>query len=58
MVRSFACADIGMDCKFRARAETDDDLWTKIADHAKKVHSMQNMDRGTMDKIQAAIKDA
>jgi predicted small metal-binding protein len=47
-----------MDCKFRARAETDDDLWTKIADHAKKVHSMQNMDRGTMDKIQAAIKDA
>ena len=57
MVRSFACADIGMSCNFRARANTDDDLWKKISDHAKKVHNIQNMDREMMAKIQGVIKD-
>jgi predicted small metal-binding protein len=46
-----------MSCNFRARANTDDDLWKKISDHAKKVHNIQNMDREMMAKIQGVIKD-
>ncbi|MGA3021157.1 MAG: DUF1059 domain-containing protein [Candidatus Micrarchaeales archaeon] len=57
MVRSFSCADIGISCNFRARANTDDELWKKISDHTKKVHNIQNMDREMMDKVQSVIKD-
>ena len=57
VTRSFACADIGVSCNFRARANTDDELWKKISDHTKKAHSIQNMDRDMMAKVQAVIKD-
>ncbi len=58
MAKSFACRDIGMSCNFRARANSDNELMAKIADHAKKAHGMQQIDDATMAKVKAAIKEA
>lgn len=57
MVKSFACADLGMSCNFRARANSNDELWKKISDHTKRVHNIQNMDREMMAKVESVIKE-
>ncbi|MCL4411568.1 DUF1059 domain-containing protein [Candidatus Marsarchaeota archaeon] len=58
MAKTFACRDIGMNCGFKARANSEDELMKKIAEHAKTAHNMQQIDAGTMAKVKAAIKDA
>ncbi len=37
---SFACKDIGMDCKFQTTAPTEAELMKKIAEHAKSAHKI------------------
>ncbi|MGC8648691.1 MAG: DUF1059 domain-containing protein [Candidatus Micrarchaeia archaeon] len=56
MAKEFACKDIGMDCGFTAREETEDALMAKIKEHAKTAHNMSKIDAKTMKKIKAAIK--
>ena len=53
---SFMCKDVGMDCKFEAKAKTEDELMKKIAEHASKVHNMKTIPPDVMDKVKKAIK--
>lgn len=57
MTREFACKDIGMDCGFKARGKTDDELMPKIAVHAKEAHKLDPIPAETMQKVKAAIKE-
>ena len=56
MAKEFACKDIGMDCGFTAKEETEEALMAKIREHAKTAHNMAKIDAKTMKKIKAAIK--
>ncbi len=58
MAKKFACRDIGMSCGFEARAGSEQELMGKIAAHAKKAHNMSEIDKATMSKVKAAIKEA
>ncbi len=58
MAKKFACKDIGMQCGFTAKANTDDELMQKIAEHAKSAHNMAQIDAATMDKVKKAIKSS
>ena len=51
---SFVC--IGKDCKFETTAPTEDELMTKIAEHAKTAHKMDPIPPDMMVKVKAAIK--
>ncbi len=53
---SFACKDIGMDCKFETTAPTEAELITKIAAHAKSVHKIDPVPADLLAKIKKAIK--
>jgi predicted small metal-binding protein len=53
---SFACKDIGMDCKFETTAPTEAELMKKIAEHAKSAHKMETIPPDVMTKVKAAIK--
>ena len=57
MAKSFACKDIGMQCNFQTRANTEEELMQRIAAHAKKAHNMACIDAGTMSKVKAAIRE-
>ncbi len=57
MAKTFACKDIGLECDFKADAESEEELMQKIAEHAKAAHDMEQIDEGTMEKVKAAIKD-
>lgn len=54
---SFACKDIGMDCKFQTTAPTEAELMKKIADHAKSAHKIDIVPPDLMAKIKKAIKE-
>jgi len=53
---SFACKDIGMDCKFQATAPTEAELMKKITEHAKAVHKIDPVPADLAVKIKKAIK--
>ena len=54
---SFACKDIGMDCKFQTTAPTEADLMKKIADHAKSAHKIDPVPPDLMAKIKKLLKN-
>ena len=53
---SFKCKDIGMDCPFEAKADTEAELMVKVAKHAKEAHGMETIPPDLKDKIKKAIK--
>ena len=44
MAKQFACKDIGMNCGFKTEANNEEELMVKIAQHAKEVHNMSQID--------------
>ncbi len=57
MAYTFECKDIGMDCGFKTKAKTKEELLPKIAQHAKEKHGMDPVPPDVMQKVQAAIKE-
>ena len=57
MAKVIQCRDIGMDCDFVARAETEEEILQKAAEHAQKVHSMKEIPEEVLAKVRAAIRD-
>jgi predicted small metal-binding protein len=53
---SFVCADLGMECEWKAKAKTKDELLAKIAEHASSEHGIETIDDELMEKVEAAIK--
>ena len=57
MGKMLRCRDAGVDCDFVVRAETEDEIMEKCAEHAKKVHNMTEISPELAAKVKAAIKD-
>ncbi len=53
---TFACKDLGMDCKFQTSAPTEAELMKKIAEHAKTAHKIETIPADMMAKIKKVIK--
>ena len=57
MGKMLRCRDAGVDCDFVVRAETEDEIMEKCAEHAKSVHNMTEISPELAAKVKAAIKD-
>ena len=57
MAKVLRCSDIGMDCDFVARAETDEEILKKVAEHAATAHDMKEIPEEVLAKVRAAIRD-
>jgi predicted small metal-binding protein len=53
---TFKCKDIGMDCPFEAKANTNEELIKMIATHAASAHGITKVPPDLMAKIKGAIK--
>ncbi len=58
MTVSVSCKDVGVDCDFKAEAQTEEELLKKLAQHAKEAHNMSSIDAATLAKVKSAIKTA
>jgi len=59
MAMTLACRDIGSDCPYIARGETEEELMAYVVKHGKEVHGYteeQLKDPEMMKKVKAAIK--
>jgi len=57
MTKGFACSDAGVDCDWSVNANTEEELMTKIAEHAKEHHGFDPIPPELIEKVKAAIKD-
>ncbi len=57
MTKSFACSDAGVDCNWSIDSNTEDEIMTKIAEHAKEHHGFDTIPPELVEKVKAAIKD-
>jgi predicted small metal-binding protein len=57
MAKMLRCRDAGVDCDAVIRAETEEELMRKVAEHAKTVHGMTEIPADLVAKVKAAIKD-
>ena len=57
MAKVLRCEDVGMNCSFVARGETEEEVLQQAAPHAKEVHKMDSIPPEVLQKIRQSIKD-
>ncbi len=50
------CRDVGADCDFEARAETEEELFKILAEHAKSGHGMEEIPPELVERVRAVIR--
>ena len=55
MAMVMKCRDVGVDCDFEARGETEREVLKKCAEHASKEHGMNPLPPELAAKVKAAI---
>lgn len=57
MAKVLRCRDVGMDCNFVARGQTEEELLKEAAEHAQSAHNMDEIPKEVVEKVRAAIRD-
>jgi predicted small metal-binding protein len=58
MAKTVNCRDVGVDCDFVARGETEQEVLQQCAEHARTAHGMNELPSELANKVRAAIRDA
>jgi predicted small metal-binding protein len=57
MAKTMSCRDVGPDCDFVARGESEDEIMGQVAEHARDAHGLDEVPPELAEKARAAIKD-
>jgi len=57
MAKVLHCRDVGFDCDGVIRAETEEEILKKAAEHAQTTHNMKEITEEVVEKVRAAIRD-
>ena len=57
MAKVIRCRDVGVDCDFEARGETEQEVMQKCAEHAKSAHNMSEIPPELAAKVRGAMRD-
>jgi predicted small metal-binding protein len=57
MAKRMSCRDVGPDCDFVARGESDEEVMGRVAEHARTAHGMDEVPQELAQKARAAIRD-
>lgn len=57
MAKVVYCRDAGFDCEGVVRAETEEEILEKVAEHAETVHDLKEITEEVVEKVRAAIRD-
>ncbi len=56
MAKQLRCRDVGLDCDFEARGNTEDEVLHQAAAHARSAHQITEMPPELTAKVKAAIR--
>ena len=57
MAKRLTCRDVGADCDFTVCAETEQEMFRKMAEHARTDHGMNEIPKETYDKARSAMHE-
>lgn len=57
MAKMLRCRDVGFDCDAEVRADDEDELLRMVAEHAREVHGLEEVDDATVQKVLASVQD-
>lgn len=57
MSKIVRCREVGVDCDFEAKGESEQEVLQKCAEHAKSAHGMDEIPPELDAKVRAAIRD-
>ena len=57
MSKILRCRDVGMDCDFVVRGETEAEIMQKAAEHAQTTHDLKEILEAVAAQVRAAIRD-
>ena len=57
MAKIVRCREVGVDCDFEARGESEQEVLQKCAEHAKSAHGMDEIPPELGAKVRAAIRE-
>ena len=57
MAKVLRCNDVGFECEGVIRAETEEEVLKKAAEHAKSEHNLEEISDEVVEKVRAAIQD-
>jgi predicted small metal-binding protein len=57
MTKVVNCRDVGFECDRVIRADTEEEALKLVAEHAKEVHSMQEVTPDVVEKVRAVMRD-
>ena len=57
MSKVIRCRDVGVDCDFVARADSEEELMKKVAEHAATAHNMKEIPEEVLSQVRAAVRN-
>ena len=57
MSKVVTCRDVGVDCDFVAKGETEEDVLRQCEEHARKEHGMTELPTDLAVKVRSAMRD-
>jgi len=57
MAKTVSCRDVGADCDFVARGNSNEEILSQVEEHARTAHNMSEIPIEVREKIHAAIRD-
>ena len=57
MAKIVSCRDVGVDCDFVARGETEQDMLRQTAEHARTAYNMTEIPAVLAENVRGAIRD-
>ncbi len=57
MEKRLSCRDVGVDCDFVACGKTEEEIFQKAAEHARKEHNMSEIPKDLYEKARLAIHE-
>jgi len=57
MAKTVNCRDVGVDCDFVARGETEQEVLDQCSEHARTAHGMNEIPPELAAKVRSSIRD-
>ena len=57
MSKIVSCREVGVDCDFVAKGETEQEVLKQCSEHARKEHGMTELPPDLAEKVRGAIRD-
>ena len=57
MAKVLKCREVGLDCNFVARADTEEEIMKQVTEHANTTHGVKDLPEDVVSRVLSVIRD-